>query len=64
MFDIDIENTYAIGDSLNDLPMVEAVAHSACIGKDSLLAEHAQYVADDFYKDGLASSLKFFGLTD
>lgn len=56
------ENIYAVGDSLNDLPMMEHAGHKIVIGKDSPLAKYGDYVADDFYNDAVEKALKYFGL--
>lgn len=56
------ENTYAAGDSLNDLPMIQAVGNSISIGKESELYKYAAYAAGDFYSGGLSEGLEHFGL--
>lgn len=62
LLNIDIKNTYAAGDSLNDLAMLKTAAHKIVIGKNSPVAKIGDYVADDFYNDGLAKGLEYFDL--
>lgn len=52
------ENTYAIGDSSNDLPMLRYVAHSIAMGNapDSLKGE-VEIVTEDLSRDGLKKAL-------
>ena len=59
---IDREDIFAIGDSLNDLPMLKAAGTGICIGKNNLLWKQADYVADELRNDGLAKALEHFGL--
>lgn len=57
------ENVYAIGDSYNDIEMIEYASIGIAMGnaKDSL-KEVADYVTDDISADGLANALKKFNL--
>ncbi len=57
------ENVYAIGDSNNDIEMIEYANVGIAMGnaKESL-KEVADYVADDISEDGLAKALKEFKL--
>ncbi|MDN6193855.1 MAG: Cof-type HAD-IIB family hydrolase [Alkalibacterium sp.] len=58
------ENTYAFGDSPNDLEMLAYVDTSVAMGNgwDSV-KEAADYVTDDVDKDGIKNALKHFKLT-
>lgn len=60
---IPISDSCAIGDSLNDLPMLEAVPHSVAMG-DSVeeLKRKSSFVTKDLYADGIEYALKHFGL--
>ena len=60
---IDVENTYALGDSENDLDMLEAAHVGIAMGNGTERAkEVADYVTTDFDKDGIYNALKHFGL--
>lgn len=58
-----IRNTYAFGDSENDLPMLRAVETPVAMGNalDSVKAM-AAYVTDTAERDGVATGLAHFGL--
>lgn len=60
-----IEDTVVIGDSLNDLDILQAAGLSICMGNG---ADECKKVADfttkDISDDGLAYALKHFNLTD
>lgn len=56
---IDINNTYAYGDSENDLEMIQFVKHGVAMGNAiDLLKEAADYVTDTIENDGVYKSLK------
>lgn len=59
---IDFENTYAIGDSLNDLPMLEAVKYPMVVGKNSPLNSFGFYNSENFYDNGLSKAFEHFKL--
>ncbi len=60
---IAIEDTYAIGDSINDLEMLEFVGHSIAMGNASMAAkEKAEYVTTHIRKDGILNALKYYDL--
>ena len=60
---IDHKNSYAFGDSANDLPMLEFAAHSAAMGGcPDTLKSTVDFVTDTFYNDGLAKAIERFGL--
>ena len=57
------ENTLAIGDSTNDLPMFALAAHSVCLGNGSEEAKAAcEYVTADVLDDGIEKALIHYGL--
>ncbi|MBR6102962.1 MAG: HAD-IIB family hydrolase [Ruminococcus sp.] len=55
------ENAFAIGDSLNDLPMFSAVGTSIAMGNGKMLIPYADYVTDDIMQDGIYNALSHFG---
>lgn len=57
------ENTYAYGDGLNDIDMLEYCQYGIAVGnaKDAL-KEIADEVTDDIAKDGIYNSMKKHGL--
>lgn len=60
---IDHGDSYAFGDGVNDISMVEAVAHGVAMGNavDELKAV-AEYVTTDIHDDGVANGLAHYGL--
>jgi len=59
---IDISNAYAIGDSMNDLSMLQAVPNSIAMGQGKAIHEYVSYITDDVYHDGIWNAFKHFGL--
>ncbi len=60
---ISINDAIAIGDSLNDMPMLEAVPHSVAMGNSVKgLLEYASFVTKTVEDDGIEYALKHFGL--
>lgn len=58
-----IEDTYALGDSINDLEMLDFVGHSIAMGNASPRAkEAAEYVTSHIHEDGVFKALKHYGL--
>lgn len=57
------EQTVAIGDSTNDLPMFGVAGHTVCLGggMEELKAE-AEYITDTVMNDGIEKALIHFGL--
>ena len=55
------EHSYAIGDSLNDLPMFEGCGTSIAMGNGEKLIPYADYVTADLWHDGVAQALEHFG---
>lgn len=61
--DIPWENTYAFGDSFNDIDMLEYVKYGCAMGNsEEEIKERVPYVTDDFDKGGIYNGLKKFGL--
>lgn len=60
---ISLENTYAYGDSMNDLEMLQYVKYGVAMGNSSPeLKEKASYITSSISEDGIYNSLKEFGL--
>lgn len=56
-------DTFAIGDSGNDLPMFAHAGTTICMGNGmDILKEKADYVTDPLLEDGIYNALKHFGL--
>ena len=63
LLDIPRENTYAIGDSVNDLDMFRYAAHGICMGNGTAVAkEAAEYITDDLHADGFLHAMEHYGL--
>lgn len=61
--DIDFDNTYALGDSPNDLSMLEYVKNSIAMGNSSkTLFNLVSYVTTDIEEDGVYNALKHFDI--
>lgn len=57
------EDTYAFGDSANDLEMLSYVAHGVAMGNGTAEAKQAaEFVTADIMKDGIWLGLKHYGL--
>lgn len=60
---IPYENTFALGDSSNDLPMLEYVKHSIAMGNASkVVLDMASFVTKDVDEDGIEFALKHFNI--
>lgn len=60
---IEHKNTYAFGDSNNDLEMLEYAACGIAMGNGTKTAkEAADYITDDIHEDGIYNALKHFKL--
>lgn len=60
---IAVEDTYAFGDSVNDLPMFEVAGHSIAMGNGSeIVKQKASYVTDMLHADGIYHALEHFAL--
>ena len=58
-----IENTYAFGDSTNDLPMLKYAKTSIAMGNsDPLILPYCTYQTTPIEEDGIANALKHFHL--
>lgn len=56
------ENAYAIGDSMNDLPMLKAVPNSIAMGGAETIYPYVSYITTPIEEDGIANALRRFGL--
>ena len=59
---ISIENAYAIGDSTNDLPMLQAVPNSIAMGGAEHIYPYVSYVTTPIEENGIYNALKHFEL--
>ena len=58
-----VEDSYAIGDSTNDLPMFRFAAHTICMGNgDEKVKQAVDYVTSSVLDDGIEKALKHFDL--
>lgn len=61
--EISWENTYAFGDSFNDIDMLEYVKYGCAMGNsEEEIKKRVPYITDDFDKGGIYNALKKFGL--
>ena len=54
-------DSYAVGDSLNDLPMFGAVGTGIAMGNGDALKPYADYITDDIDSDGIYNAMEHFG---
>lgn len=60
---VDLADTYAFGDSVNDLEMLRVVGTGIAMGNGTEDAkEMADYITNDIYEDGIYNGLKHFEL--
>lgn len=59
---IPIENSYAIGDSPNDLPMLRAVPNSIAMGGAEIIYPYVSYITTSLSDNGIYNALKHFDL--
>lgn len=60
---IAVKDTYAFGDSANDLPMFAVAGHSIAMGNAApFVKQNASYVTDSMQEDGIYHALEHFGL--
>ena len=60
-FDIPLDNCIAIGDSMNDLSMLEYTVHSVAMGNsDKQLFDKVEYITTDIEDDGIMNALKHY----
>lgn len=57
-------NAYAIGDSLNDLPMFSVVGTGIAMGNGTDLIPYADYVTADIDHNGIYNAMEHFGFFD
>ena len=56
-------DSYAMGDSTNDLPMLRCTAHTIGMGQSpDALKEQVDFVTKPILEDGLEYALKHYGL--
>jgi len=61
--DIPHDNTYAIGDSTNDLSMLTYAKYSIGMGNsDDIILDVVSYVTEDVDKDGVEMALRHYGI--
>lgn len=56
------ENAYAIGDSTNDLPMLNAVPNSIAMGGGKSIHKYVSFVTKDIEDNGIEYALKHFDI--
>ena len=62
-FQIPLENCYAIGDSTNDLPMLEYVPHAIAMGVSMKeILPYVEYQTDTVENNGIEKALKHYGI--
>lgn len=62
---VDKNDTFAFGDSTNDIAMFRAVGHPICMGNGMPEAQkEAEFVTDSVLNDGIEKALRHFGLID
>lgn len=63
LFGIAQEDTYAFGDSANDVEMLKFVAHGVAMGSgDKIAMEAADFITTGVEDDGIENGLKHYGL--
>lgn len=60
---VDINETFALGDSINDIEMINAAGTGIAMGNGSqVIKDAADYITDHIHDDGLYKALDHFGL--
>lgn len=60
---VDVADTYAVGDSVNDLDMLQFAGHGIAMGNGSKAAKDAaEYVTSDIHEDGIYRAMEHYGL--
>jgi hypothetical protein len=60
---VDRDDTYAVGDSVNDLDMLNYAGHGIAMGNGTAPAkEAAEYVTTDIHDDGIRHAMEHYGL--
>lgn len=63
ILDVPMENTIAVGDSINDVDMLRGVALGIAMGNATSPAkENADYITTDINEDGIWNAMKYAGL--
>ncbi len=63
LLNIDIKDTYAFGDSANDIEMLKAVNTGIVMGNGTDAAKkYADYITDDLHEDGIFNACRHFNL--
>lgn len=61
--DFSVDDTYAVGDSVNDLDMLRFVGHSIAMGNGvDAVKEVCDYVTSDIHEGGIYQALEHYGL--
>jgi hypothetical protein len=62
---VDRADTYAVGDSVNDLDMLRFVGHGIAMGNATApTKEAAEYVTSDIHDDGIYRAMQHYGLVE
>lgn len=62
-YGVELKDTYALGDSANDVPMLKLAGVSIAMGNaDTVAKESASYITDRVEKDGFYKAIKHFKL--
>ena len=62
-FGLSVDDTYAFGDSENDLEMIAYAGHGVAMGNaTACVKEIAEYTTSGVEEDGIANGLKYYGL--
>ncbi len=61
-YNIPIENSYAFGDSVNDLDMFSATPNSIGMGNGKAIHEYVSFITKDIMDDGIEFALKHFNI--
>lgn len=62
-FGVSREDCYAVGDSVNDLPMLRCAGHTAAMGEaDDVLKAQVEYVTSGVMEDGIRRFLRHYDL--
>ena len=60
---IALEDSYAFGDGVNDISMLEAVGHGVAMGNAMQATKNvAEFITTDIHDDGVANGLAYYGL--
>lgn len=60
---VDPKDTIAVGDSVNDIEMLQAVGYGIAMGNGTApIKKVANYITDDIHKDGIYNAMKYLNL--